>query len=211
MKLKQRGFTLVELLIATMVFSVVLLLCASGLIKIGKAFTKGVITTRTQESARNVIENISQTIQLNPGAFSGLRGPGPSNETHAYCVGNRQFSFILNKKVSTVSGPDEARHALMAHTTNPGGCPLGTAAGPVGSIDTNSAPGQELLGSNMQLANLTINQGADGRFEIIVRVIYGDDDLFLNANTPTATCKPQTGTEYCAISELRTIIQKRVE
>lgn len=199
----QDGFTLVELLIATAVFSVVLLLCTTGLIKISRSYTKGVIATRTQEAARKAIDSISQTLQLTPGNFSGLKGP--VGDTSAYCIGNQQFSFILNEKiVSSSPGAGETHHALLAHPIISSGCTIN-------SIDSPTAAGQELLAPQMQLANLDIQSLPDGRFRITVRVIYGDDDLFLNPNTPSASCKPSAGSEFCAVSELSTIVQRRVQ
>lgn len=207
---KQEGFTIVELLIATMVFSVVLLLCAAGLIRIGKAYNKGVISSRTQEAARNVIESVSQAIQLNSGYFSGLRGPGPDGETHAYCFGARQFSFIKNKNVVSGSSPStsETRHALVSHPASSGGCPISAS---VATINTDAINGQELLSPRMQLADLSVDHQGNGKYEVRVKVLYGEDDLFLNPNSVNATCNSGSGSEFCAVSELKTIVYKRVE
>jgi prepilin-type N-terminal cleavage/methylation domain-containing protein len=61
---KQAGFTLLELLIATTVFSVILLLAATAMIQIGRTYYKGNQQTRVQETARDMIEQISKDIQF---------------------------------------------------------------------------------------------------------------------------------------------------
>lgn len=67
----QRGFTLLELMIATTIFSSILLLLTFGLINIGKSYYKGRNTARTQELARRVMDEISQSIRF------GDRAPSP--------------------------------------------------------------------------------------------------------------------------------------
>ena len=61
--LDQSGFTLLELMIATTIFSVILLLCTVGLIQIGKTYYKGSAIVRTQNVARDITDNITQAIQ----------------------------------------------------------------------------------------------------------------------------------------------------
>lgn len=47
-KINTSGFTLIELMIATTVFSVVMLISTYGFIKINQYYTKGVNAARTQ-------------------------------------------------------------------------------------------------------------------------------------------------------------------
>ncbi len=59
-QLKPHGFTIIELLIATTIFSVVLLLAASGLLYIGRLYYKGLTSSATQEAARNIMQELTQ-------------------------------------------------------------------------------------------------------------------------------------------------------
>jgi hypothetical protein len=44
-----------------------------------------------------------------------------------------------------------------------------------------------------------------------VRVIYGDDDLLSNPTAANANCKSQAGSQFCAVSDLTTVVVKRVQ
>jgi prepilin-type N-terminal cleavage/methylation domain-containing protein len=57
------GFTIIELLIATTVFSVVLVGALAGFLEIGKLFYKGVSTTSTQSIANEVLQDVSGQFQ----------------------------------------------------------------------------------------------------------------------------------------------------
>lgn len=63
-KLGSKGFTLTELMIATTIFSTILLLLTLGLLNIGKNYYKSRNTVRTQEVARRVLDEISSSIQF---------------------------------------------------------------------------------------------------------------------------------------------------
>lgn len=65
-----QGFTLVELMIATALFSSILLLITFGLLSIGQNYYKGKNSARTQDVARRVIDEISQAIQFGDAAPS---------------------------------------------------------------------------------------------------------------------------------------------
>lgn len=74
MRKDESGFTLTELMIATTIFSTILLLITLGLLSIGKNYYKGRNTARTQDVARRVIDEITQAIQYGEGS------PGPEEE-----------------------------------------------------------------------------------------------------------------------------------
>ena len=63
-KTKNSGFTIIELMIATSVFAVVLVVAASGILAIGMLYYKGVTSSRTQEAARSISNTIANTIQF---------------------------------------------------------------------------------------------------------------------------------------------------
>lgn len=57
---KQRGFTLVELLIATTFFTFILLLITAGFIQVSRTYQSGVITKNAQNTARVVFEQLAR-------------------------------------------------------------------------------------------------------------------------------------------------------
>jgi prepilin-type N-terminal cleavage/methylation domain-containing protein len=225
---KQRGFTIVELLIATLVFSVVLLVITVGILQIARVYYKGVTESNTQNTARTIIDTISQSIQFSGGAVSQAPGsvttanptgvtPGASN---AICVGNQQFSYTLGYQVddSPSSAKHQTYHALVQ--TSATGTPCSSTSG-AQDVRLQVVTGRELISPHMRIADLVVAKIAGtSSYSIRVKVVYGDDDLLVSPSTagPTAptkpdiACKPtQKGTQFCAVSELSTVVQKRVE
>lgn len=81
------GFTLVELMIATSIFSVILLLLTFGLLGIGQNYYKGRNSVRTQDTARRIMDEISQAIQFSAEPPSPIITVGtPPNEVQ-YVLG----------------------------------------------------------------------------------------------------------------------------
>src|SRR5438105_2859585 len=58
------GFTIVELLIATTVFSIVLIVFLATFLRISELFYKGVSLSNTQETARTVLQDITDDLQF---------------------------------------------------------------------------------------------------------------------------------------------------
>lgn len=192
----QRGFTIIELMISTAVFSVVLLVVTLGILDINRTYYKGLANSKTQEVARAIIQDVSQAVQFNGGKISNSIIPG------IRCVGERQYSFVLFQKVT--DNPEV--HGLIARTGSD--CPSGPNM-VLGSGET------ELLGENMRLSKFEVRSvnNTPGLYRVTVRVVYGDDDLIDNLGFPGGgnTCKSQrAGSQFCAVSELSTVVQQRV-
>lgn len=219
----QRGFTIIELLIATVIFSMVLILITTGVLQFTRQYYKGVISSNTQNTARIIIDDISRAIQFNSSTVYPLAA---NNGSQGYCIGkSKRYSFARNYQVTDatppVTAPYQANHGLVSDNTN--GCSSTTQALPVRSL--TSLPGlnpRELLGENMRLANLSI-VGSGDLYTVTVRVVYGDIDLLCSptgpggcgpsggfVNNTDLTCKSTTGSQFCAVSELTTTVKKRV-
>lgn len=205
---QEAGFTIVELMIASVVFSVVLLLCTVGIIQISRTYYKGITTTKTEQTARSVLDRISQSIQFSGGTVTQTPSPDATRDQY-FCINNELYSYHLGQEL--IDGPNY-NHALVV--TN-------AACSGAQSLGTRSTPtGQELLSPNMRLAKLSVKSlGNNNLYRVTVRVVYGDDDLLLDqlaANGSAGndgvldTCKGATaGAQFCAVSELSTVVQKR--
>ena len=204
-KPKQQGFTIIELMIATSVFSVVLLLCTFGLMQIGKLYYKGISSTRTQKTTRSVLDMLSQDIEF---ADNDIVVTGTM-----ICAGHHRYTYQLNAKLDDVAVPH-----VMVLDDLPGGCDISTPP----QTPLSTANGQELLGRNMRLANLLVNHDGAGGYSILVKIIYGDDDLLRDGPNGTlrvgdvgfdirnATCSGGAGSQFCAVSTLSTFVKKRL-
>lgn len=209
------GFTIVELLVATLVFSVVLVLITIGVIQFNKQYYRGVTESNTQTAARAIIDDVSQAIQ-----FSGdeITSPiGSNGAVKGFCIGNQRYSYLPGWQLVD-SGPDSAKHqtthAVVRDT--PGSC-----AGLNAQDFSGNVSGTELLGPHMRVAKLDVKHvsGSSDLYTITVRVAYGDDDLLYSPSgdgagpaAPDATCHyGWAGTQFCAVAELSTTVEKRVD
>jgi competence protein ComGC len=207
------GFTIIEILVATLVFSLVLLLIAVGVMQFNHAYYSGITQTETQNTARNILEQISQDIQFSgdqvtsPIANSG-RGTDPED---GICVGSDRYSYRLGWELVN-SGPDALRHQTLHAVVkdSPGLCSGMSAQNFRVRLTADST---ELLGQYMRLSKLSVTPlgGSSNLYSIDVRVVYGDDDLLTTPVTASnAACKVASGNQFCAVSELSTVVQQRI-
>lgn len=204
---EQQGFTIAELLIATAVFSVLLVGILSTFVKISDLFYKGVTMSKTQEDARNVVQSISDDIQFTTSNVDTMQAdynqfvyksnpPQPTNQG-AFCVGNHKYSFQIGAQVNSIN------YGLGRDTMPAGSCT------PTASVN----PAVKMLDYGMQLNALSVSCQAN-RCNVKIHVIfYGGvaKGLFMSPNfsaqfptnpeqAPDAQC---TGgiesTDLCAI------------
>lgn len=205
--LNSKGFTIIELMIATMVFSVILLIASFALIQIGKVYYKGVTISRTQEVARTIVEEITQSIQFSGGQLNeSLNSTG--GNVNGFCVGSRRYSYLLGVKL------DEApnRHVLVADNFS---CGAGTTTLTLSnSVAVNaSVDAREFLPGDMRLSNMEVKKvpGTSDLYSVHVRVVAGDSDLLDFPNGTNAGCKGNSaGRQFCAVADITTVIHKRL-
>lgn len=210
------GFTIVELMVATMVFSVIMLVAAGAVVRFTSNFQRGITASTTQNTARSVIDTISQSIQFY--GSSDIR-----KEDGAYCIGSTSYRYVLGRQLNT-----DQKNVLVEQQE---GLPIGCGGELKGLAASAANPAeQELLAPNMRLAKFDITKVTKGVFELTVRIAYGDNDLLCSTNLPGdcnkqdlnetdfsssevlkgLQCKGQKGSQYCAVSEITTTVQSRI-
>lgn len=211
---QSKGFTIIELMIATSVFAVVLLLITSGILHIGKAYYKGVAQARTQTVARNVIDEISRGIQFSGGGSSVSPRISAGSDRYGLCVNNVVYEFVLDTRLG--SGGGTSPRVLIAHP-GPGSC-AGFNNGSLTNIVTTPPPvppgevNRELLGESMLLLELDVVPTPPSYRITVVVALVADTNLLTGSAPYNAgtLCKGGAGQEFCAVSKLETTIQKRV-
>ena len=197
---RPEGFTIVELMIATLVFSMILLIIMTGVIQVTRTYYKGITENNTQTTARTIMDTVSQAIQFNGGIVSNT--PAYQSGTPLVtCVGGQQFIYMLGKEL--VDGTNN--HVI--YQSNSAGCSAGS-----GSF-SGASGGRELMSPHMRLSNFSVtNIAGTNSYAIDVKVVYGDDDLLNDPTGTDASCEGVTaGTQFCAVSELSTVVTKRVQ
>jgi prepilin-type N-terminal cleavage/methylation domain-containing protein len=202
------GFTIIELMVATAVFAIVLVVVTTGIIQITRVYYKGITESTTQETARGIMDVISQAIQFS-GSDVVPTGTATVGVPAQFCVGNQQFSYILGYQLkdNPVVAQFESHHALVVDTL--AGCSSSSTPQDVRDQTVN---GRELLGPRMRLSDLSVTSLGTDLYRVHVRVVYGDSDLLNNPTTATAACQGvRAGTQFCAVSDLSTVVKKRVQ
>ena len=184
-----KGFTILELLISTTVFSVILLLCTFGLVQVGRNYYRGATITRTQNVARSVMSTLTQSIQFSGSDFEGTPPVPPVQPVQpvTFCIGSLGYTYKLNTQVD-----------------NNGGYALKTSKCINGTPDPTKQT--ELLGKGMSLRTFTIEKSGD-YYTITLLIAYADPDL-LNAD---GLCKGGAGSQFCARSSLKTTVHRRLK
>jgi len=241
MKKNNRGFTIIELMFSTVTFSVVLLLCLTGVIQIGRMYYKGLTTSQTQQTARSLIDELTQSIQLSGDNIEsprnltgGLAPTGPTiapnvdprtNAIGFFCIGATRYTYTIDRQQDNANDGlnKKIRHAIWAD--EPGVCanvsniiqyftdfPVDlTLAQP------STYNGRDVLADNMRLTRLNIQQptGVTDRsvWQVVLTVAYGDDDLLITdpKDATRRICRSTSvGGQFCAFSELSTIVKRRI-
>jgi prepilin-type N-terminal cleavage/methylation domain-containing protein len=207
-KMDQSGFTIIELIIATTVFGVMMLLATAGIIQIGKIYYKGVTTARTQETTRAIVDEISRSIQMTDNTTLAYSASDGANGERSTCVGTTRYTYLTNGTI--LRSTDE--HVLWTDQIKSGAscAPLNLKQpNPVDGNTDTSVQGKELLARNMRLAEFNVGSINGTSLKTVrVKVIYGDLDLYDNA---TNSCLPiSQGGQFCAASSLSTSVKQRL-
>jgi len=181
-----------------------------------RSYYKGINSSNTQTTAQNAIDTISQAIQFSQG------GTTTADDKH-FCAGNKLF--LYNEGTEFTGTPTATNRGLYVMPATDNCTDPGTPSG-----------GTELLSKRMRLANVSLASDdptdASQPWSISLRVAYGDADLLCSpslngqssggcansaAYAADATfakddlqCKLQTGSQFCSVAALSTVVQQRI-
>lgn len=219
-KMSTGGFTIVELMIATAVFSFVLLVTSAGVIAIGRSYYKSLTSNRVHETARSVLDDVSRSIQFSdPSSINSQMSDPDGTGVIVRCFGQDRYRYFLNQPVN--GGHHGLYRDKRPSDSTCNGCDAaGLAPNNINCVNPGVfSGGQELLGSNMRLLKFDVS--SSNPFQMGVKVAYGDNDLlttyddqghFLGGDPSVALCKSGiAGSNFCAVSELETTVTGRVE
>lgn len=158
------GFTIVELMIALSILSVILVMSTVILIQIGDIYTKGINTDTLQDATRNVLADITASLEFSgsvptsctqpvapdpntnttcDASYTDENFPGGTVRVYAYCIGETRYSYVLDTELGTDQGTSPvltAYHVLWRDTV---------------------APGKQTACPPVDLSGSTVNEGPD--------------------------------------------------
>jgi prepilin-type N-terminal cleavage/methylation domain-containing protein len=221
MNKNNKGFTIIELLIATTIFSIVLIVIVSSFLQIGRMFYKGVSIDNVNEASRNLVDSITSDARLttyfDPGGVDSTNA-----NKHFFCVGPHRYTYILALQVrdSNIKTNANSMVAGIVQDTTNGACKSPT--------DLPIAKASQILGPDMQLNDINIQKNTAGN-TLMIRthvVFYGSDNTVFDTNDPAlantaanpgrASTAPDAfcsgnvlSTQFCATSHLETNVTLR--
>ncbi|MBP7766917.1 hypothetical protein KA068_00120 [Candidatus Saccharibacteria bacterium] len=173
-------------MIATAVFSVVLLLCATALVTIGNMYRRGITSSAAQETARSIMSTLQNDIQYSGGEYTKL------NED-VFCVGNNRYALRAASPASNGFDSFTSEFVNDCKTT---------------LISSPGTDPKELLGKNMRLLEKVASQPpGSSSVQLTVNVAFGDSDLL----SENGNCNGGPGSQFCATSKLVSNASRRVQ
>jgi prepilin-type N-terminal cleavage/methylation domain-containing protein len=207
---RQGGFTIIELMIATAVFSTILVLITTMMIAISSLYYKGMNQARVQDAVRTITDEVSSQLQLSGDVVPQVAlvppAVAPANGAKAYCLGNFRYTYVIGKQlVSTVAvSARETTYALW-RDKRPATCEPIKDSELSDSAKLNG--GVELIPPNGWLTEFRLSQ-VTSPYVLEVGVAYGEYDL-LTLNGVASRCTGVKGNEYCATAHLSTTVTRR--
>lgn len=206
---KQAGFTILELMVASAVFTVILIVIAVGVLSYTNSYYRGINSSKTQEATRAIMDTIVQSIQFGQGLPKQLSGSGGAL---GLCIDNTLYSYKIGQEITDAPpfGAHQGYHGLVS--TVGGDCTGATPSVP--TTQTLAGSSRELLGQRMRLSDLAVTPSGN-LYTIRVRVLYGDDDAFTpvvsgSTNWANENCQGGPGSQFCAVSDLTTTVERRL-
>jgi prepilin-type N-terminal cleavage/methylation domain-containing protein len=184
------GFTIVELLMASVVFSTVLLVALLGFLQLGRVFYKGVSNTQTQDTVRQVANDIAANIKTSSASTSIQTPPAVTGGGYQYsCVGTYRYTwgtytnntntalnghpiiYVSTSPANYDAGSPNANFGLLRDKTpGEGTCPVPCVANGSPSsaakcpssnfLALDTNNPTEMLANGMRIGSLTISQVA---------------------------------------------------
>ena len=219
----QKGFTLVELLLAMSVFSFVLIMASATFIQINRLYVKSNIVAQTQAQTRAVMEDVVRTIRL---ADSRVVVHKASPNNRSYCIGNTTYTYSLDGafgdgsvsfvKAERSTGSYEFSQAgeLYSAAIKCGNEALGV----FGAASFGSGNVTQLLDDGFVVREFDIYPLVDENdfpiaYQVSITISHGDDDSFEEGapDGASTTCSGDAASStFCAVSRLQTTVYRRI-
>ncbi len=165
--LSQKGFTIIELMIASMVFSVLIIMVSAVTLGVAKQYQKATYTAQLNDASRNVHQTISQTIGYG-GDYDKLEN---LNGYYGFCSGKTRIFYKPSTSSAINSGlyKDVLDDAEVCSTSVPDAAESGV---------------ENLLPKNGFVTNLSINQiNASNTFNVTTTFKVGTSDMFVDGDS----------------------------
>ncbi|HXR50448.1 MAG TPA: prepilin-type N-terminal cleavage/methylation domain-containing protein [Verrucomicrobiae bacterium] len=202
---EQAGFTIIELMIATTVLSVILLMATAIMISIGNLFYKGVSQARVQDNIRTITDDVSNHLRLGSAVANPTGSPlvRSGQSIYSLCIDTTRYSYVIGMQIGA-----PLNHVLWRDTlATAGSCAPAdlSTADPAATNGGVAGSGTELIGPKSRLTAFSLSSTTTP-YTINVGVAYGDPSL-----SPAGVClgTSDTSDQFCSTATLTTTVDKR--
>jgi prepilin-type N-terminal cleavage/methylation domain-containing protein len=203
---EQQGFTIIELLIATAVFSTILVLASGMMINIGRLYYKGINQSRIQYTVRTITDELAAQLQLADNVTPAVPLPGG---VEAICIATTRYTYIENHQLR--NGPLDADHS--PHVLWRDNNPTPNSCVPVTGFPTSPTAGLngvELMAPNSTLTEFMV--AGTSPYTVTIAAAYGDTGPtgVINLAGVNSRCRPGAGSQFCSTAHLTTAVARRI-
>jgi len=215
LKKNNSGFTIIELLIATSVFSIILLIATYAIIQISRTYIRGYISSETQNTNRAILDQVTQAVQLSTAGSVTIPTAGEGNgaaytdgtqtgKIYWFCVNGERYTWVTG--VELTSGVP----SVFLQDAGPVGCtsPATLASPPAGSKELLSNK-MQILPSTGTLISLNNNVPGAGLYDLQLNLLYGDPGAYLTSGTNQYCASISEGGAFCSVSSINTTVEER--
>lgn len=233
-KKQQQGFTLVELMIASSVFVVILTISMNGFATMARFYQRGLYANRTQQTVRDVVAEIGATLQGTGGDVdTGSVSAGGVTfnticidtvrymyRTESYNIASGEPSANVYEITGKYNSGQESDNVLISDTLQS----KYSCSAPI-----NSGSARVLLDQGFRLINFSVKQPADAAlapiYNITMNLVFSagnndsastspDSDYYyqvpVTPNDGYAACKGGRGRTYCYSANISTTVTRRI-
>ncbi|HSX18180.1 MAG TPA: prepilin-type N-terminal cleavage/methylation domain-containing protein [Candidatus Saccharimonadales bacterium] len=205
-----KGFTLPELLIATAIFAVVVLVALTSFLTIGRLFYKGVTITQSQDALRSIMSDVTNGIQRAKNGEVTITASCGVNCTY-YCISGTRYTALLGPVTGTQTNRPMTPAGFSLLKDTPSSCPAPfpfTAAGSIYQLNEAT----ELLGNGVWLRQFGIANPSTDFYNVVLAIAYGERSNFFpdppSTAYPSFLCKGGStiGTAFCSTNQTSTSV-----
>lgn len=186
LRIKQRGFTLVELLLAMAFFSFILLFVTTGFIIINRSYNKGITSKMVQDEARSTLEFLTREIRTTPAG---------SITTTTGCLSVGANSYYWTERVDDTNTASPFRLLYQP----------GVNCSDMKSVDLST----DLLNDRVGVQYLDISPTGTGSSLSLTLILSTVSTDLIDGVNSAAKCFVESGSQYCDVVEVSTVVSPR--
>ncbi|MBX7263412.1 MAG: type II secretion system GspH family protein [Chitinophagaceae bacterium] len=198
-KIKQQGFTVIEIMIAISIFSMALMIVMAVVIGMGKQYQKATYTTQLNAASRTFHQTIATDIN-----YGGI-------DPKVLTTTNGQYKYICLSNNIVYAWPVTVG-AVIANGLYRASF-AGFCNGNDSAASTTVASGSNVLPANGFVGSIEIDPKIGGTYSVKTNFRTGTADMFSDSTNPSSSsCLPTLrGGDFCAVVEYNNSVRKRIE